>query len=99
MDYYGFSGEGILRLYICEREHLRHDDIYDVDDAGDGVDDAAAADDEDDVHLQCEGVDEVSSLAEVQAVQADEPVGGRDQLCQEGDLVMMMMNDSDVDLI
>ena len=70
-----------------------------IDDAGDGVDAASAdAADEDEVHLQCEGVDEVSSLAEVQAVQADEPVGGRDQLCQEGDLVMMMMNDSDVDL-
>ena len=88
----------ILLQYICEREYLRHHDIYDIDDAGDGVDDDAAADNEDAVHLQCEGVDEVSSLAEVQAVQADEPVGGRDQLCQKGDLVMVMMNDSDVDL-
>lgn len=35
------------------------------------------------IGLHCEGVDEVAALAEVQAVQSDEPVGGWDQLCQQ----------------
>ena len=41
---------------------------------------------EGDVHLHCKGVDEMPSLAKVQAVQSNEPVGGGHQFCHKGDL-------------
>ena len=41
---------------------------------------------EGDVHLHCKGVDEMPSLAKVQAVQSNEPVGGGHQFCDKGDL-------------
>jgi len=36
--------------------------------------------------LHCKGVDEMPSLAKVQAVQSNEPVGGGHQFCDKGDL-------------
>lgn len=36
------------------------------------------------IGLHRQGVDEVTSLAEVQAVQSDEPVRGWNQFCQQG---------------
>ena len=60
------------------------------DDADADADDTYDGDD-DDIHLHREGVNEVASLAEVQAVQADEPVGGWDQFCQKRHLGLMIV--------
>ena len=58
------------------------------DDDADGIGDDTYDGDDDDIHLHCEGVNEVASLAEVQAVQADEPVRRWDQFCQKRHLGM-----------
>ena len=86
---------------LCSNYVSFDDDVVDGDldddyghaitaDDHDGVGASFGAAD-DDIHLHCEGVYEVASLAEVQAVQPDEPVGGWDQFCQQRDLVMMII--------
>ena len=86
---------------LCSNQVSFDDDVVDGDlddDSGhaitaddhDGVGASFGAAD-DDIHLHCEGVYEVASLAEVQAVQPYEPVGGWDQFCQQRDLVMMII--------
>ena len=65
--------------------------VLDNDDVTDDDEDTIHDDyNSDHIHtyLHGERVNEMTSLAQVQAVKPDEPIGGRDHFCQEGHLKM-----------